>query len=102
MSRNYKKYLVYGVTKERGFAFLENLIGEMKYKEIKQVKRNSHDFLVELANGDIYQVVSASQNSRGHKCDKAYVDRSVDLEILNCVIKPAILHSEADEQIIYF
>ena len=58
---------------------------------------------VELYDGTIYQVVSASDNSRGHKCHKAYVDRYIDNEIIDCVIKPCLVWSDSsEEQIIYF
>lgn len=98
------KYLVFAVTRKKGINFLENLIGEMKYKEIKSIRKSNLDMIVELYDGTLYQVVSASDNSRGHKCNKAYVDTFINSEIMDCVIKPCLLWSDLpeEEQIIYF
>lgn len=98
------KILVFGKTKELGMHFLEILIGDFKFKEIKSTRINSCDYLVELKDGTIYQVVSASDGSRGHKCNQAYVDRNIDTEIVDNVIKPCLYVSKLpyDEQIIWF
>ena len=84
--------------------YLDELLGKIKYKEIKKVIKSRENYIVELHNGKRYQVVSASQSSRGFRCSKAYVSKDVDKEILDCVIRPTlcVLELPENEQIVYF
>lgn len=45
-----------------------------------------------LPNGDIYRIVSASDNARGHKPYKVIVDRDIDINILKNVVIPCCTH----------
>ena len=40
----------------------------------------------EFENGDVWRVVGASDNARGHRCNVAYVERCVDYNIYRTVI----------------
>jgi hypothetical protein len=104
MNSIYRQNLVFAKTREKGIAFLEYLVGEMKYKDIKHVRKSKQEMEVELTDGTIYQVVSASDNSRGYRCQKAYVQRSIDYEILDNIIYPCLIISDLpkEERIEFF
>jgi len=95
--------LIFATHRKRGIEFLENLIGEFKYKDILRFTKSSTDATVELKDGTIYKVVSASDNSRGCKCNKAYVESGTNKQIIDCVIRPCIISNLSyEEQIVYF
>lgn len=98
------KNLVFGKTKDIAMNYLEGKINELEDKDIKYIKRNREEFIVELVDGSIYQVVSATQGERGYKGHRVYVDITIDFEILDYVIKPTLLYSDIPEEdrIIYF
>ncbi len=98
------KTLVFGVTFEDGCNILEDMIGELKYNEVNRIVKTKHQLYVELKNGNTYRVVPATQNSRGYRCDRAYIGLPIDEEILDCVIKPMLSMSQLPEhqQICYF
>jgi hypothetical protein len=104
MNSIYKNNLVFATTREKAITFLEKLIGEIRYKDIKHIWKSDKqgELEVELKDGTTYKVVSASDNSRGYRCDKAYVEKSVDKEIIDCIIKPILCYSIEKEQIVYF
>lgn len=58
--------------------------------------------IVELEDGNTYQIVSASDNSRGHRCNIAFVDKWINQEIIDNIIKPCLLYSNEKESIVYF
>jgi hypothetical protein len=41
-----------------------------------------------ITEENIYQIISASMSSRGYRFHKVYVDREVDNEFIECVLKP--------------
>ena len=83
--------IVYGTTKERAFYKLEQLLNDMKYGDIADVKKSSCEFVVILKNGDIYKAMCASDSTRGHKWQYAYIDRMISSEILNNIIFPTFI-----------
>lgn len=99
-----KKIFIFGKTRESAIAFFEDLIGEIKDEDIHRVVKSVNETFVELKDGTIYKVVSASQSSRGYKCDKAYIEYGIDREIIDCVIEPMLIVSSLPEdgQIEYF
>lgn len=100
----YANNLVFAKNIQKGINFLDNLIGELKYKEVKNVIKDKNGMFVELHNGETYKVVLATLCSRGHRCDKAYIEKGIDEEILNKVIYPCLSHCKipTDMQIIWF
>ncbi len=103
------KVLVFGVTKERAVFFLKTLIGEMKYKDIKEVRQSKGinlDLEVILTNGDRYQVASATDSSRACKADRVYIDTNIDSEFIMNVIEPMVRFSTIDtgdtEKILFY
>lgn len=47
---------------------------------------------VEFENGDVWQVVKANDNARGYKWNVAYIERSIDYDIYQCIINPSAAH----------
>lgn len=46
----------------------------------------------EFENGDIWRVVRANENARGHKWNIAYIERNIDYDIYQCIISPSTAH----------
>ncbi len=97
---NINKILIYATTRQKAVLFLEKLIKEIKREDIEQIKKSKEDMSVRLKNGIIYQTALASESSRGCKYHKAYVEKNIDKEIVEDIIKPSGLLK--GENIIYF
>ena len=87
--------IVYGSTFEKAKTQLEKIIEDYQKIGIEingrrgfRVAHNSMD--VVFINGDQWTAVRASENSRGRACNIAYIDRDIDIEIVECIIKPTI------------
>lgn len=83
--------IIYGTTRKRAFDMLEKLLNDMKYGDIADVKKSSYEFVAILKNGDIYKSMCASDSTRGHKWQYAYIDRMISSEILNNIIFPTFI-----------
>jgi hypothetical protein len=94
------KYVVVAQTIDRAREYLKYLVGEIQYKYIYKVTDSKYEMIVEMKNGDIYQTIPASQSSRGHRFNKAYVEEGVDQEIIDCIIRPCLIGD--DSELIYF
>lgn len=96
--------LVFGSTYEIARMHLLSMVDDMKYGDIKTMHQSMNETYVELKNGDTYQALCASENARGYKCDKAYVNKEIDSEIVDRIIKPILIMSQLpiNEQIIYY
>ena len=96
--------LVFATTIEKANEYLNGMISEFKYKEIKIIQRNENEFKVEMVNGDTYRVVPATDGCNGHRCDRVFVDSAISLDFLNQTIKPHLCSSRLpkEEQIVYF
>ena len=51
-----------------------------------------NDMKVDLADGRRVKWVKPSDNARGHRCSEVYIDKDIDDDILNTVIKPICIH----------
>lgn len=85
------KIIIYGATKERAYFKLEEILNDIRYGEIKQVKKYDSHFSVELKNGDYYLALSASDNARGHRWQYAFVDRLISQEMLDNIVFPKFI-----------
>lgn len=45
---------------------------------------------VEFENGDNWKVVKATDSNRGVRSNIAYIDRSIDMETVKCIIHPTL------------
>ena len=98
------KILVFGKTFNLARMHLFNMIEDINYGEIKKVSNSMNEAYVELKNGDTYQALNISENAKGYKCDKVYINMEVDSNIIERIIKPIICMSQLpeDEQIVYY
>ena len=101
MNSQFRKYLVFGQTKEIGVRFLENILDNIQYGKVKQVKKSKNDMFVELKDGSTYQAIGASDGARGYRCNVAFVDKYIDSKIVDEIIKPLIINGNWEEAIIY-
>ena len=89
------KGIVYGKTFEKAKIQLQEIIEDYKKIGIEpETPYNNrlglNNFSVEFPNGDYWIAVRASENSRGRACNIAYIDRDIEQELIECVIKPTI------------
>ena len=84
--------IVYGKTIERAEIQLEKIIEDYKRMSIEPetIHKIRNNFSVEFLNGDYWIAVGASDSARGRACNIAYIDRDIDIEIVECIIKPTI------------
>ena len=87
--------IVYGKTFEQAEIQLQKIIEDYKKigiepASIYHIRKSKNNYSVEFPNGDYWIAVGASANSRGRTCNIAYIDRDIDIEIIECVIKPTI------------
>jgi hypothetical protein len=92
------KVLVFGNTYETARMHLLNMVDDMKYGDIKMVKNSMCETYVELKNGDIYQALSASESARGYKCDKVYINKEIDSNVVDRIIRPMLVISKLPEE----
>ena len=83
---------VYGSTIEIANQELEQIIEDYKsmgYFIIRYIKRLNGSF-VEFNNADFWQAIYAGDGQRANRCNVAYIDRNINQNIVDCIIKPAI------------
>lgn len=61
---------------------------------LRFVKRGLLPFMIELKDGTRITAYPANHNSRGVVIDKAYIQPNVSQEIIDCLIRPLIGHSQ--------
>lgn len=93
---------IFAIDTESARKYLENLIGEMKWKEVEY-------FMIrpiceaKLRNGDKYRVFRCDDSMRGHKFTKAFVSTSVSKEFVDWRIIPSMYTTDGnEEEIVYF
>jgi len=100
------KNLIFGKTIEQGNEFLDNLIGEFKYKEVQEYRKNREGNIAILTNSDIYKVVASNSSLRGQRCHRAYIQNGINQEIIDEIILPRIIAFESplkeNETIVYW
>lgn len=97
------KIVVFGSTKELATRRLEEILNDIQYGKVKDVRKSRFDMRAELHNGDTYQISSASDSSRGMRFNIAYVDRNITLGFLNEVIRPCLRIKEDNmEDLIFY
>lgn len=80
------KTVIVGKSFQSAIKYFDELIGELKFKDIKTVRRSLNDYYAELTDGDTYQIIRASDSSRGYKVDKAYVQYGVDHSFIENIL----------------
>ena len=83
---------VYGSTIEIANQELEQIIEDYKtmgYLVTRYVKRLNGSF-VEFNNADFWQAVRVGDGQRANRCNVAYIDRNINQNIVDCIIRPAI------------
>lgn len=111
------KVLICAETYERGVHKLEELANEIRkeHTDYLTYSCNNTDYIIQFVkgkdnayfttkDGDLYKVIHNSTSSRGHKCDKIYIGKSVDEETTQDVLIPMLIVSKLpqEEQIVYF
>jgi hypothetical protein len=79
--------------------FFNKLVLEKK-DYIERYIQSADDLRMTLKDGTYYVWVKPVDNSRGHRCSKAYIDKNLTLNELDKVIPICILCSKNDIEII--
>jgi len=84
--------------------FLHNLIGEMPYKNIKNVINHGDNCYVELIDGTIYKTIPSNDGARGHRFTDLYLQNGLDKKFINCIAMPFLISHDdgSDPTITYF
>lgn len=98
------KIAIFAINRTTGIKKLEEIIGEYKYKEVKRFAKGQNEAFAELYDGTYYFTAPASENSRGYRMDKAYVENGVSNDIIDIIIRPHLCISKLpyEEQIEFF
>jgi len=83
--------IVYGSTKERAYEQLQSMLDNMRYGDVKQVKKSRNEFTIELYSGDRYRALIATDNARGYRWQYAFIDRLISKEMLNNIVIPKFI-----------
>ena len=57
---------------------------------VKEVKQKNI-CCIKFVNNDIWYLIRANENVRGHRCNVAYIHRNISSGIINSVILPSLL-----------
>lgn len=68
---------------------IEEQYARMDIRPIRRVINKSAGSWILFDNDDIWRVVRASDNGRGHSANVSYIDYRIPQEIINTIIKPA-------------
>lgn len=102
MGSIYITNLIFGKTLEDARTFLENIVEKLNYDDILEMKITKDNYQVTLKDGTLYKAVPATESARGLKCQKVYIQRGIDEEIINCVILPKVIPNLINENVEYF
>lgn len=80
--------IVYGKI-ERAKRKIDELLADMRYGDILSVNKSISEYSFTLKNGDRFYALRADQNARGHKWDMAYIDTSIEQNILRNIVYPS-------------
>lgn len=79
------KIAIFAENISNGIKYLEEIIGEMKYKEVREFSVNPNQTVKAkafLKNGDEYFVLPTDDSVRGFRWDKAIVSRNLSSNVL--------------------
>ena len=73
---------------------LKTIVNQYNQAQIPVIKCHYRKIgsYAEFANGDTWRVVGASDNARGYKWNIAYIERSIDYDIYQCIISPSAVN----------
>jgi hypothetical protein len=97
------RVFVIGRTIENANDFLSKLLLEMDTTKIEKIIRLSPEKNMRIVykNGDIFESFKASENLRGYRIDKDYVDVEVDEDFIEYYIEPILLN-RSSSSIVFF
>lgn len=90
-----KRWAVVGFTHERAKEIIRDIESSCG-KEIHRKIESKYELMTEFTDGTVLRHIRASENSRGHRFGKLWCDKSVNRDILNCVILPMYFGEQDD------
>lgn len=91
------KGIIWCTTMAEGNEMLERIIKNytqygrytIRHKQISTISGSSR---AEFSNGDYWQVCRASDNSRGARCNVAYIQRNISYDVYCTIISPCMFN----------
>lgn len=73
-----------------------NIVNEQQFKdifnkEIEKIVSNKNVLEIYFKNESCIQIIYGNENSRGHRYNYAIVDKDINKEVCDCIIKPACI-----------
>lgn len=78
---------------ENALEQLNRIIQDYEYYACNYInlKTSKFDTCVEFENGDIWRIRKATENSRGYRCNVAYIERSIDYKTYREIVEPRLV-----------
>ena len=86
---------IFGQTMKEGKSFLDDVIGNMKYKDVEYFIRYPYSYEAKIKDGTIYRVLTAGDPVRGHRIDKAIISKDLSIEFMTTIL-PALFIGDID------
>ena len=75
----------------KGNFILKKIIKNYELLDIKgSYVFSSNRTTAEFSNGDKWTVIPANENSRGARCNIAYIERNIDYNVYRTIISPSV------------
>ena len=87
---------IFGKNMDEGNRFFDDIVGEIKYKDIKEIKTFPRLECI-LTDGTTYKVLPSNGASRGYKVDKAFISRNVSKEFMEIQVPFLFVSDECFE-----
>jgi len=78
---------VFTNNRDKASAFFENLYNQNK-ENVERFRQSKDQIDLSLKDETYYTWIKPLDSSRGHKCSKAFIDKNITLNELNCIIVP--------------
>lgn len=88
--------IVFGNTFENAQKKFMDIVSKYQLMRIgmeKPLIKTKHELQSYFTNGDFWSTVSLSSNLRGRKCNVAYIDDTIDPQVVDTIIKPCLTAS---------
>ena len=88
--------IVFGRTFENAKKQFQKIVDRYELMGIgmeKPLTKTKYELKSYFTNGDFWSTVSSSSNCRGRRCNIAYIDDTIDPEVVDTFIKPCLTAS---------
>ena len=88
---NNGKIGVFTNKRDKASIIFEELYSQNK-ENVERYRQSKDQIDLLLKDGDYYTWIKPTDNSRGHRCYKAFIDKNITLDILNTIVVPICVY----------